>query len=73
MTADPTGFGSISRRHLSKPLVAAVNGIALGGGSEIVVNADLVVAGHSARFGFPEVKRGVMAGQGLSFVFEATD
>jgi enoyl-CoA hydratase/carnithine racemase len=62
--ANPAGFGSISRRQLSKPLVAAVNGVALGGGSEMVVNADLVVAGQSARFGFPEVKRGVIAGQG---------
>jgi enoyl-CoA hydratase/carnithine racemase len=44
--------------------VAAVNGVALGGGSEIVVNADLVVAGRTAKFGFPEVKRGVYAGQG---------
>ena len=58
------GFGSVSRRQSSKPLIAAVNGGAYGGALEMVVNSDLVVTEESAKFGFPEVSRGVMASQG---------
>lgn len=47
-----------------KPIIGAVNGYAMGGGSEMVVNLDYVVAGTSATFGFPEVKRGVTIGAG---------
>ncbi|KAF8333172.1 enoyl-CoA hydratase/carnithine racemase [Cantharellus anzutake] len=60
----PRGFGSLSRRQSSKPVIAAVNGHALGGGSEIVVNCDIVVASENARFGFPEVHVGAVADQG---------
>ncbi|CAK5274794.1 unnamed protein product [Mycena citricolor] len=58
------GFGSISRRESKKPFIAAVNGGAYGGGTEMVLNCDLVVASNDAKFGLPEVKRGVVAIQG---------
>lgn len=45
-----------------KPLVAAVNGPAVAGGAGIVMACDLVVAAHSATFGFPEPRRGIVAG-----------
>jgi len=57
----PSGFGGLSRRMGKKPVIGAVNGLALGGGMEMVVNLDLVVAAKSAVFGLPEVKRGVAA------------
>lgn len=44
-----------------KPVIAAVNGLCLGGGMEMVVNCDMVVAAATARFGLPEVRRGVVA------------
>lgn len=56
-----SGFGALSRRHGKKPVIAAVNGLAFGGGMEIVSNLDLVVAAKSARFALPEAKRGVVA------------
>ncbi|KAH9176869.1 enoyl-CoA hydratase/carnithine racemase [Lactarius sanguifluus] len=58
------GFGSLSRRVMSKPIIAAVNGIAFGGGMEIVLNCDIVIASDNATFALPEVKRGVVAAQG---------
>ncbi|EFX05824.1 enoyl-hydratase [Grosmannia clavigera kw1407] len=56
-----SGFGGLSNRAGKKPVVAAVNGLCLGGGMEMAVNCDLVVAAASARFGLPEVARGVVA------------
>jgi enoyl-CoA hydratase/carnithine racemase len=56
-----SGFGALSRRHGKKPVIAAVNGLAFGGGMEIVANLDLVVAAKSAKFALPEAKRGVVA------------
>jgi enoyl-CoA hydratase/carnithine racemase len=58
------GFGAITRREFPKPLIAAVNGFALGGGFEICLACDLVVAEAHASFGLPEVKRGIFAGAG---------
>lgn len=49
----------LSRRKGKKPIIAAVNGLALGGGTEFAVNCDLVVASEKAEFGLPEVTRGV--------------
>ncbi|TFA98767.1 Enoyl-CoA hydratase [Trichoderma ghanense] len=54
-----SGFAGLSRRNGKKPVIAAVNGIAYGGGFEAVVNCDLVIACATAKFCFPEVKRGV--------------
>ncbi|KAG2141069.1 ClpP/crotonase-like domain-containing protein [Suillus clintonianus] len=60
------GFASISRRHSScKPMIAAVNGSAYGGGVEMILNCDMVIASEDAVFALPEVKRGVLAAQGV--------
>jgi enoyl-CoA hydratase len=58
------GFGGIAQRDFAKPIIAAVNGSALAGGCEIMLSCDLVVAVEDAKFGIPEVKRGLMAGAG---------
>jgi enoyl-CoA hydratase len=61
------GLVGIITRERSKPLIAAVEGLALGGGLEIVLCCDLVVASETAAFGFPEVKRGLMPDYGGAF------
>jgi enoyl-CoA hydratase len=58
------GFAGIVSRDFPKPIIAAVNGAALAGGFEIVLACDLVVAADTARFGIPEVQRGLMAAAG---------
>lgn len=58
--------GLISRKR-SKPLIAAVEGMALGGGLELVLCCDMVVASRTAVFGLPEVKRGLMPDFGGAF------
>jgi enoyl-CoA hydratase len=58
------GFAGITQRAARKPLIAAVEGFALAGGFEIVLSCDLVVAASDARFGIPEVKRGLFAAAG---------
>lgn len=55
------GEYGVIRRPRRKPLIAAVEGMALGGGMEIVLACDLVVASASATFGLPEARRGVIA------------
>lgn len=64
---DKGGFGGITQRYypLSKPVIAAVNGYALGGGFEIALAADIIVAAEHAVFGLTEPKWGRMAGTGI--------
>jgi enoyl-CoA hydratase len=67
MRTERGGEYGVIRRQRRTPLVAAVEGPALGGGMEIVLACDLVVAGDTATFGLPEVKRGVIAACGGLF------
>jgi enoyl-CoA hydratase len=58
------GFGGIVQQPPGKPVIAAVEGYALAGGFELVLACDLVVASDQAKFGLPEVRRGLVAGAG---------
>ncbi|MGC2460002.1 MAG: enoyl-CoA hydratase-related protein [Steroidobacteraceae bacterium] len=59
------GFGGLNHpRNLDKPIVSAVNGIACGGGFEIVLGTDIIVMEEHARFALPEIKVGVLADAG---------
>lgn len=62
------GLGGMTQAPPCKPMVAAVQGWALAGGFELVLACDLVVAGRSARFGLPEVTRGLVAAGGGALV-----
>jgi enoyl-CoA hydratase len=64
---DDGGEYGIIRRRRTKPVIAAVEGPALGGGFEIVLACDLVVASTTARFGLPESLRGVLPTSGALF------
>ena len=57
------GFGGIVERPPVKPIIAAVEGYALAGGFELTLACDLVVASEEAKFGLPEVRRGLVAGR----------
>ena len=58
------GFGGIVQKPPEKPLIAAVEGYALAGGLELMIACDLVTANTGAKFGIPEVKRGLVAAAG---------
>lgn len=60
------GLAGLTQRPPDKPLVAAVEGWALAGGFEVALACDLVVAAEDARFGVPEVKRGLVAAAGAA-------
>jgi crotonobetainyl-CoA hydratase len=61
------GFAGYVSHFIDKPTIAAVNGTALGGGTELALASDLVVAEERAKFGLPEVKRGLIAAAGGVF------
>ncbi|MDB5583868.1 MAG: enoyl-CoA hydratase [Bradyrhizobium sp.] len=61
------GFAGFVEHHIGKPVIAAVNGFALGGGTELVLASDLAISVETAQFGLPEVKRGILAGAGGAF------
>jgi enoyl-CoA hydratase len=61
------GFGGITARDRTKPIIAAVDGPALAGGTEIALACDLIVASATATFGIPEVKRCLVAAGGGLF------
>ncbi|WP_216693496.1 crotonase/enoyl-CoA hydratase family protein [Dietzia psychralcaliphila] len=61
------GLAGYVAHAISKPTIAAVNGPALGGGTELVLASDLAVAADSASFGLPEATRGLIAGAGGAF------
>lgn len=58
------GFGGFAQHWCDKPIIAAVNGFAFGGGTEMVLGSDLVVAADTATFALPEAKRGLIAAAG---------
>ncbi|MFC9097922.1 MULTISPECIES: crotonase/enoyl-CoA hydratase family protein [unclassified Streptomyces] len=58
------GFGGVTEVERTKPLIAAVEGWAMGGGFELALACDLIVAAEDAHFGLPEVKRGLIAAGG---------
>ncbi len=61
----PGGFGGITNRfECLKPIIAAVNGYSLGGGFEIALACDIIIAAEHAQFGLPEPRVGLMAGAG---------
>ena len=62
VTMPEGGFGGLTNRtHTKKPIIAAVNGVAMGGGFEIALSADLIVASATARFALPEPRVGLAA------------
>src|SRR6185437_11511027 len=58
------GFAGITEAPPAKPLIAAIEGFALAGGLEVALSCDILIAARGARFGLPEVKRGLVASAG---------
>jgi len=67
LSAGRGGFGGFVRYPRSKPVIAAVRGFALAGGTELVLACDMVVSSRDAVFGLPEVTRGIVAAAGGMF------
>ncbi|SFR68077.1 enoyl-CoA hydratase [Marinobacter daqiaonensis] len=64
VVTDDKGFAGFVQARLTKPVIAAIEGYALAGGCELALSCDLIVAANNAKFGLPEVKRGLTAGAG---------
>ncbi|ARN73085.1 enoyl-CoA hydratase-related protein [Oceanicoccus sagamiensis] len=64
MWTPTSGFAGITSRRRTKPVIAAVNGFAMGGGMEVALACDIVIADKKAQFALPEVKVGLIAGAG---------
>ena len=64
VVTDEKGVAGFVQAKLSKPVIAAIEGYALAGGCELALSCDLIVAANNAKFGLPEVKRGLAAGAG---------
>ena len=58
------GFARLAAGKLSTPVIGAANGTAIGGGLELLLGSDIIIASSAAKFGFPEVKRGLFPGGG---------
>lgn len=61
---DGRGFAGLTEYRAKKPIIAAVEGYVLAGGMEMAISCDMIIAAEDAKFGIPEVKRGLAAGAG---------
>ena len=61
------GFAGIAKRERTKPLIAAITGSALAGGTEVALSCDMIICADDTNFGLPEVKRSLVAGAGGLF------
>lgn len=67
LSTERGGFAGIATRERTKPLIAAITGSALAGGTEIALSCDMIVVSDTTNFGLPEVKRSLVAGAGGLF------
>lgn len=58
------GFATLTGRYCPKPIIAAINGLAVGGGAELLLASDLAILSNDGQIGFPEVSRGMLASGG---------
>jgi enoyl-CoA hydratase len=65
---DSAGYQRLVRGETALPVIGAANGAAIGGGLELLLGCDVIVASEQARFGFPEVKRGLFPAGGGTFI-----